>query len=104
MKAGGVSSTGAAALREAGLAAIVAAALALPLVGLQTVERNGAVVVQTRFGWVAIGVAAAFVGRLVLALWPQHLWQRREPRHVAAGDGRPWRFAGYAAVSFAILL
>lgn len=96
-----------AALREAGLAGIVAFALALPLIGFRTVEQNGVLVVETRFGWVAIGVAAVFAGRLVLALWPP-AWkwrQRREARHTDAGASRsPVRFAGYALVSLAILL
>ena len=99
----------AAALKEAALAAVVAFALALPLIGIQTLDVNGILTVRTRFDWVAIGVAAVFGGRLVLALWPA-TWkwrQRREPRHVAAAErtsASPARFAGYAGVSLAILL
>ena len=96
-----------AALRDAGLAGIVAFALALPLIGLRTVERDGALAIEPRFGWVAIGVAAVMAGRLILALWPP-AWkwhQRREPRHTAVrGGSYVIRFAGYAITSFAILL
>ena len=55
-------------LKEATIAAAVALVLAIPLVGFQTVETNAVLGVRTRFGWVAIGVAAVFAGRVVLAL------------------------------------
>jgi branched-chain amino acid transport system permease protein len=94
------------ALKEAGLAAIVAFALALPLVGFETVDEGGTVAVRTRLDWVAAGVVAVFVGRLLLALWPaQWKWhQKREPRHVAKdGTGRA-RVAAAIGIAFAILL
>src|SRR5581483_2135181 len=96
MASAGSRSVGAQALKEAGLAAIVAFALALPLVGFETADEGGSVVVRTRFDWVAIGVAAVFVGRLVLALWPAEwkLHQKRERRHVAKDtSGRARLFA-----------
>ncbi len=46
----------------------MALALALPLVGFRTVETNAALGIRTRFGWVALAVAAVFAGRLLLAL------------------------------------
>ncbi len=107
MSAGTAPGRAIAALREAVLAGLVAFALALPLIGFRTVDRNGALVLDTRFDWVAIGVAAVFVGRLILALWPpEWKWrQRREPRHTDVQTARsPARFFGYAAVSLAILL
>jgi branched-chain amino acid transport system permease protein len=55
-------------LRDATLAAAVALVLAIPLVGFQTVERNAVLGISLRFGWVAIGVVAVFVGRIALAL------------------------------------
>jgi branched-chain amino acid transport system permease protein len=58
----------AASFKEAALAAAVAVALAVPLIGFRVVESNGTVGLTTRFSWVAIGVAAVFFGRLVLAL------------------------------------
>jgi len=100
-----------AALKESGTAALVAFALAFPLIGFQTVEMSGGLTVRTRFDWVAIGVAIVFIGRLALALWPQEWkWrQRREPRHVAGGARADAarnvaRFAAFAGVSFAIVL
>ncbi len=55
-------------LRDAVLAAAVALVLAIPLVGFQTVERNAVLGISLRFGWVALGVAAVFAGRIALAL------------------------------------
>jgi branched-chain amino acid transport system permease protein len=56
-------------VKEAGLAAVVAFALALPLVGLQTVDQpGGGLAINYRFDWVAIGVAAVFGGKLAIAL------------------------------------
>jgi len=63
----------AAALRDAGLAALVALVLAIPLVGFQAVDTGGPLGLAMRFDWVAAGVAAVFLGRLGLAMW----WQRR---------------------------
>jgi branched-chain amino acid transport system permease protein len=52
--------------RDAALAASVALVLAIPLVGLQTIEVNAALSIRTRWDWVAIGVATVFAGRLLL--------------------------------------
>jgi branched-chain amino acid transport system permease protein len=61
-------------LKEAALAALVASALAVPLVGFQAAEVNAALTIRTRFGWVASGVAAVFAGRLALGLL-RTLWR-----------------------------
>ena len=60
-----------AVLKEAAVAAIVALALAFPLVGFQTTDQSGGggLTVNYRFDWVAIGVAAVFIGRLAIGLW-----------------------------------
>ena len=55
-----------AALKEAGLAALVAFVLFLPLIGMETVNVEGGVGLNFRFNWVLIGTAAAFAGRLLL--------------------------------------
>lgn len=60
-----------AALKEASVSAIVAAMLALPLVGLRTVDHSSGLGIETRFGWVIIGAIAVFGGRLLIALWFQ---------------------------------
>lgn len=54
------------ALREAGIAAVVALMLALPLIGFQTVETGGVLGIAYRFDWVAWAVGAVFVGRFAL--------------------------------------
>ena len=55
-----------AALKETALAAFVALILFLPLVGMRTIQIEGGVGLQFRFGWVLIGVALVAAGRLLL--------------------------------------
>jgi branched-chain amino acid transport system permease protein len=60
----------AAALRDAGLAALVAFGLFVPLVGLRTdVSPTGGLFLRTRWIDVAIVCGIVFLGRLVLTLW-----------------------------------
>ncbi|MBI3516128.1 MAG: high-affinity branched-chain amino acid ABC transporter permease LivM [Proteobacteria bacterium] len=90
-------------LRDAAAAAFVTLVLALPLVGLRTVDQGGALVLETRWDWVAIGVAAVFVGRLALGLFA-HL-RLRVPRvvpRVAQGVAMPW--LAWAVAGFAVAL
>ena len=56
-------------LKEAGIAAAVAFAIALPLVGFETVAKGGGLGINTRFDWVAIGVGAVFLGRLAMGFY-----------------------------------
>ena len=59
-------------LKDAGLAALVAVLLALPLVGLQTYDiGGGALGIRTHFDWVAIAGVAVFAGRLALRVLQQ---------------------------------
>ncbi len=91
-----------AALKDASLAAAVALVLAVPLVGLRTVDAGGRLGIETRWDWVVVAVAAVFVGRLLVAVLRAVRGSRR--RRVAA-VGAPAR--GYsvwlaaAAVVFA---
>ena len=55
-----------AALKESGLAALVAFVLFLPLIGMETVNVEGGLGLNFRFNWVLIGTAAVFAGRLLL--------------------------------------
>jgi branched-chain amino acid transport system permease protein len=55
-----------AALKECLAAAFVALVLFLPLVGMHATRSEGGLALNFRFGWVAIGVAAVFSGRLLL--------------------------------------
>jgi len=82
----------AAYLKDAVLAGLAAALLALPLMGLQTYDiGGGALGIRTHFDWVAIAAAAVFAGRLALRLWPR-LHHRRDRR----GDTGFARFAAWA--------
>ena len=82
----------AAYLKDAALAALVAALLALPLMGLQTYDiGGGALGIRTHFDWVAIAAAAVFAGRLALRLWPR-LHRRGDRR----GDTAFARLAAWA--------
>ncbi len=55
-------------LKESGLAGLVALALAVPLIGFQTVDRGGVLGINTRFDWVAIAAVVVFAGRFLMAL------------------------------------
>jgi len=56
-----------AVLKDAVLAAVVAFVLAVPLVGLQTLDQGAnALGIKTRFDWVAYGTIAVFLGRLAI--------------------------------------
>lgn len=92
-------------LKEATLAALVALALAIPLIGFQTIEVNAALGIRTRFGWVAAGVAAVFAGRLMLGLarglWRSE-WSAGLKRHAVTLDRR--QTAGLAALGVAFAL
>ncbi|MCA8929178.1 MAG: high-affinity branched-chain amino acid ABC transporter permease LivM [Alphaproteobacteria bacterium] len=57
------------ALKEAGLAAVLAMILALPLVGFRTVEQGASLGIDTRMAWVPAAGAVVFVGRLLLIAW-----------------------------------
>jgi branched-chain amino acid transport system permease protein len=57
-------------LKDAGLTALVALVLALPLIGLETVDAGGGgLAIRTHFDRVAYGVVAVFLGRLLLGWW-----------------------------------
>jgi branched-chain amino acid transport system permease protein len=55
-------------LKDAGITAFIGFALALPLVGFQTVDRASAIELQTRFPQLFYAVALIFMGRLLLSL------------------------------------
>jgi branched-chain amino acid transport system permease protein len=72
----------AALVKDAALAALIAAILALPLMGLQTYDiGGGALGIRTHFNWVAIAAAAVFTGRLAL-----HLSQQFRRRRDGSGE------------------
>ena len=97
-------------LKDAGLAALAATLLALPLMGLQTYDvGGGALGVRTRFDWVAVAAAAVFAGRLMLRIC-HRLTPRRESRSdgilasLAASTSRLAMQATLAGLVFAVAL
>jgi branched-chain amino acid transport system permease protein len=101
-----------AAFKEAGVAAVVAFALALPLVGFRTVDSGGTLGLETRFDWVGFGVAAVFLGRLGFAILRERRSHRPRGLDPLAGVAErlggvfrallPWLVG--AAVAFAFVL
>ena len=90
-------------LKEALLAAALALVLAVPLVGFQAVETNATLGIRTRFSWVALAVAAVFIGRLLLALARDRL--PALPRwRVPAPDRRQLFWLAALGVAFAVAL
>ncbi len=84
-------------LKDAAIAALVAAVLALPLLGFETIDTGGPLGVRARFEYVAYAAVAVFVGRLIfMAL--MDLWRERQMRHSQASTqpgaiGKPDRMA-----------
>jgi branched-chain amino acid transport system permease protein len=99
------------AIKDAALAAFVAGVLAVPLLGMQTVQEPGGLVVRERWSWVAIAVAAVFFGRLAFSLYHMKLGGRtgsRDDVTRAAGLGRFVSryslYIGPIGIAFAIAL
>jgi branched-chain amino acid transport system permease protein len=97
-------------LKDAALAGLVAALLALPLMGLQTYDiGGGALGIRTHFDWVATAAAAVFAGRLVLRLY-RLVHYARERRgetlftRLAAWGSRQARPITIAGIAFAVAL
>ncbi|MBT3791510.1 MAG: DUF3382 domain-containing protein, partial [Rhodospirillales bacterium] len=68
-----------ATLKEAGIAALIALALALPLAGFRLPDGGGSAF-TTRPWWVVVAVVVVFVGRMAFALW-------RHNRSISHGAG-----------------
>jgi branched-chain amino acid transport system permease protein len=96
--------------KDALLAALVAALLALPLIGLQTYDiGGGALGIRTHFDWVAMGAAAVFAGRLMLRLYPRlrgygTIGRRNETGRIAVWANRQIVPITVAGIAFAIAL
>ena len=85
--------------KEAVIAAVVALLLAIPLVGIETVQQPQGLTLVTRWPWVATAVVAVFVGRFIIAAWLQHR-RRRAPILATPQPGRGFkklRFEGARA-------
>jgi branched-chain amino acid transport system permease protein len=93
------------ALREAGLAAFVAAVLALPLLGVQIADIPGGVTLTERLAWVPIAAAVVFGGRFGLALLRPAARRGVAPdADAAAGPRRLLTWVGAGLIGFAITL
>jgi branched-chain amino acid transport system permease protein len=89
--------------RNAALAALVTLILAIPLVGFTTVERDGRIGVDTRFGWVAIAVGVVFTGRLLWGLMPQRPKKSQETPAIAVLLNNHARLLGWIGLGAAVL-
>jgi len=54
-------------LKEAGIAGLIAGALALPLAGFNTLSINGVLSAETRFDWVIIAAIVVAAGRFIIS-------------------------------------
>src|SRR5260221_3723128 len=89
-------------LKDAAAAAIVTLILAVPLVGLRTVDQGGVLGIETRWDWVLIGVLVVVAGRLAMGALG-NAWNAagaRVARVVPAGSVIRW--LAPAAIRFAI--
>ncbi|HLI10574.1 MAG TPA: high-affinity branched-chain amino acid ABC transporter permease LivM [Alphaproteobacteria bacterium] len=102
-----------AAVREAGIAALIAAILGFPILGVRIMTLEGGLTLVPNFLWLAIGTGAVFLGRLAVALHglrPATAGSAAQspliiatPRGIdRSGEGRRW--FGLTLVAFAILL
>ena len=106
------------ALKDAAAAAVVAALLALPMLGFELSGSAQGLSLHYRFAWVAVAAAVVFAGRLGLTLGGRLVSRWWEPRRQVARqvarraaptqahgrDGRRRRRAGWALVAAAVLL
>ncbi|MDX2101126.1 MAG: high-affinity branched-chain amino acid ABC transporter permease LivM [Alphaproteobacteria bacterium] len=73
----------ASAIKEALLAGLLAAVLALPIIGLKTVDRGGRLIIDPQWTAVAWCIGIVILGRLLVALW-----RSRAGADVVKGPGR----------------
>jgi len=97
------------AVRDAAIAAFVALAVALPIVGVRTVDTGAVLGVDFRLDWVAGIVATVFLGRLCVLLWMGR--RERAPRQAGMLETTAlgWlaligRFLAYGIMGFALIL
>jgi len=76
--------TAAERLKDAFLAAAVAALLALPLIGFETIDTGGPLGIKTRFDYIAYAAIAVFLGRLGMRLVVD--WRRSYRENIAQAE------------------
>jgi branched-chain amino acid transport system permease protein len=109
MAASGTSMPLLAALKDAAAAALVAALLAIPLLGFRLVDSAQGLSLDYRFLWVAYAAGGVFAARLLLQLTGRGLIPVRKrpfPRIAMLEQfrGKGETMAGYAMIAFALLL
>jgi len=57
--------------KDAGIAGLIAAALALPLAGFKTFDVNGTLTAEARFNWVLVAAVVTFAGRFAISIGQQ---------------------------------
>jgi len=94
-------------LRDALVITVLGGLLALPFIGLVTVEEGGALTVRTRWGAWAMTLVAIFLGRLAFRA-ALDAWRSRKPSHKSAAfsstDAVLRRAAGTSLLAVALLL
>lgn len=71
-------------LKDAALTAFVAALLAIPLIGFETLDSGPVIALNTRFGLVAIATLAVFIGRFSLQVLRRYRTSRSGQSDIAA--------------------
>ena len=80
--------------KDALLAALVAGALALPFLGMRTLDEQGGLRLEYRLTWVLIAMLAVFVGRLAMCAWTS--WRQQSRPAPAAKTTEKLRRVGLA--------
>ena len=100
----------AAMLRDAAVAAVVAALLALPLLGFRLVDSATGLTLDYRFIWVAYAAAIVFVGHLAISLAQMLFGLRIRPQKATRASlfvghsDRNQKIAGYVMIAIALVL
>jgi branched-chain amino acid transport system permease protein len=96
------------AVREAALAAFVAAVLAVPLIGLRVVHGPDGLEVRTRWEWMVIAVVVVFTGRIALIVlartWPALRAAGAQASPLGGLVRRHRRRLGIAALALAVAM
>jgi branched-chain amino acid transport system permease protein len=84
-------------VKDAAIAALVAAVLALPLLGFETIDTGGPLGVRARFHYVLYAALGVFVGRLVFMalvdLWRERQMDKAQEALPVSGVAKPDRMA-----------
>jgi len=92
------------ALKDSALAALVAALLALPMLGFRLADSEQGLQLETRLSWVPIAAAIVFAGRFLLILVAPLMPRRGGKPSLATASTRRPLLIGLALAAAAILL